>query len=122
MSYHKSKRKFGREKNQRVALLKSLALALAVEGKIKTTEAKAKELRPYFEKLITLGKTGLSEDATKRLSARRLLDARVGKIAGKIIATDLAKRYEDRAGGYTRITKMVRRLSDGAPQAIIEVI
>ncbi|MEK7135509.1 MAG: 50S ribosomal protein L17 [Patescibacteria group bacterium] len=115
MSYHKTKRKFGREKNQRVALMKSLALALAVEGKIKTTEAKAKELRPYFEKLITLGKTGTP-------ASRRLLEARVGKIAGKIIATDLSKRFEERKGGYTRITKMVRRLSDGAPQAVIEFV
>jgi len=115
MSYHKTKRKFGREKNQRVALMKSLALALATEGKIKTTEAKAKELRPYFEKLITLGKTGTP-------ASRRLLEARVGKIAGKIIATDLSKRFEERKGGYTRITKMVRRLSDGAPQAVIEFV
>lgn len=115
MSYHRTKRKFGREKNQRVALMKSLALALAKEGKIKTTEAKAKELRPYFEKLITLSKTGTP-------ASRRLLEARVGKIAGKIIATELGKKYEDRNGGYTRITKMVRRLSDGAPQAIIELV
>lgn len=115
MSYHKTNRKFGREKNQRVALMKSLALALATEGKIKTTEAKAKELRPMFEKLITLGKTGTP-------ASRRLLEARVGKIAGKIIATELGKKYEGRNGGYTRITKMVRRLSDGAPQAVIELV
>ncbi len=115
MPYHKTHRKFDREKNQRVALMKSLALALAVSGKIKTTEAKAKSLRPYFEKLITLGKTATP-------ASRRLIEARVGKIAGKIIATDLAKRFADRKGGYTRITKMTRRLSDGASQAIIEFV
>lgn len=115
MAYHRAHRKFGREKNQRVALMKSLTLALAKEGKIKTTEAKAKELRPYFEKLITLGKK-------QTLASRRLLDSRVGTLAGRIIATDLAKKFEGRSGGYTRITKMVRRASDGAPMAIIETV
>lgn len=115
MAFHKAKRKFGREKNQRVALMKSLAYALAVEGKIKTTEAKAKSLRPYFEKLITLGKTGT-------LASRRTLESRVGARAGKIIATDLSPRYKERKGGYLRITKMLRRASDGAPQAVIELV
>lgn len=115
MTYQRTARKFGREKNQRVALLKSLALALAKEEKIVTTEAKAKSLRPYFEKLVTLAKKGTP-------ASRRLIDARVGRIAGKIIATDLAKRYESREGGYTRITKMVRRLSDGAAMAVIELV
>lgn len=115
MAYQRAHRKFGREKNQRVALMKSLAYALAKEGKIKTTEAKAKELRPYVEKLITLGKK-------QTPASRRLLDSRVGEQAGRIIATDIAKRYESRSGGYTRITKMVRRASDGAPQAIIEFV
>jgi large subunit ribosomal protein L17 len=115
MAYQRTARKFGREKNQRIALMKSLALALAEKGKIKTTEAKAKSLRPYFEKLVTIAKKGTP-------ASQRLLNARVGEKAGKILATDLAKRFEDRNGGYTRITKMVRRLSDGAPQAIIEIV
>lgn len=115
MAYQRTARKFGREKNQRVALMKSLALALAKEEKIQTTEAKAKSLRPYFEKLVTLAKKGTP-------ASRRLLDARVGVIAARILATDIAKRYEGRAGGYTRITKMVRRLSDGAPMAVIELV
>ena len=95
--------------------MKSLAYALTKQEKIKTTEAKAKELRPFIEKLITLGKK-------EGLSARRLLESRVGKLAAKKIATDLSVRYKERAGGYTRITKMVRRVSDGAPQAIIEFV
>lgn len=115
MAYHKTKRKFGREKNQRVALMKSLAHALTLEEKIVTTEAKAKSLRPMIEKLVTLGKK-------QTPASRRLLEARVGKKAGAKIATDLAIRYKERAGGYTRITKMVRRLSDGAPQAVIEFV
>ncbi len=95
--------------------MKSLAYALATEEKIKTTEAKAKSLRPMIEKLITLGKK-------QTQASRRLLESRVGKIAAAKIATDLAIRYKERAGGYTRITKMVRRASDGAPEAVIELV
>lgn len=115
MAFHKAHRKFGREKNQRVALMKSLVHALATKGKIKTTEAKAKELRPVMEKLITLGKKDT-------MASRRLLEARVGKIAARKIATELSPRYKERAGGYTRITKMVPRLSDGAKIAMIEFV
>lgn len=115
MAYHKAKRKFGREKNQRVALMKSLAYALAIEEKIKTTEAKAKSLRPFMEKLITLGKK-------ESPASRRLLEARVGTRAAKKITNDISPRYKDRAGGYLRITKMVRRASDGVPQAVIEFV
>jgi large subunit ribosomal protein L17 len=95
--------------------MKSLAHSLALKGKIRTTEAKAKELRPFMEKLVTLGKR-------ETLASRRLLVSRVGALAAKKIATDLAPAYKDRAGGYTRITKMVQRKSDGAPQAIIEFV
>ena len=95
--------------------MKSLAYSLALKGKIKTTEAKAKELRPFMEKLITLGKK-------ETLASRRLLESRVGAQAAKKIATDLSKTYKERAGGYTRITKMIQRKSDGAPQAIIEFV
>ena len=83
MAYQKAHRKFGRKKNQRVALMKSLAYALARDGKIKTTEAKAKELRPFIEKLITLGKSGT-------IASRRTLESRVGALTAKKIATDLS--------------------------------
>ncbi len=95
--------------------MKSLAYALTVEGKIKTTEAKAKSLRPFIEKLVTLGKKDTQ-------ASRRLLVSRVGGEAAKIIATELSPKYKERMGGYTRITKMVRRASDGAPQAVIEFV
>lgn len=95
--------------------MKSLAYALVVTEKIKTTEAKAKELRPFIEKLITLGKK-------ETQASRRLLESRVGVRAAKKIATTLSPRFKERAGGYTRITKMVRRASDGSPQAIIEFV
>ncbi len=115
MAFHKAKRKFGREKNQRVALMKSLAYSLVLKEKIKCTESKAKSLRPYVEKLVTLGKK--STPAT-----RRVLESRVGVRAGKKIATDLSERYKERSGGYLRITKLPRRLSDGASEAIIEFV
>ncbi|KND48977.1 MAG: ribosomal protein L17 [Parcubacteria bacterium C7867-005] len=108
-------RKFGRESTQRKALIKSLGYSLVVKGKIKTTEAKAKELRPFVEKLVTLGKKGT-------IASRRELESRVGKIAAKKIATVLSPEYMNRKGGYTRITKLIKRLSDGAPMAVIEFV
>ena len=108
-------RKFGRPRNQRKALLKSLAYSLIMKGKIKTTEAKAKELRPFVEKLITLGKK-------QTLASHRLLIARVGPGAAKKVFSTHADTYKDTKGGYTRITKMIRRNSDGSPMAVIELI
>ncbi len=115
MRHHNANRKFGRETNQRKALLRSLAYSLVVKEKIKTTEAKAKELRPFVEKLVTFGKKGT-------LASRRELETRVGKIAGKKIALILSPKYKETKGGYTRITKMIRRASDGAPMAYIEFV
>ncbi len=115
MRHHNANRKFGRVANQRKALLRSLAYSLVVKEKIKTTEPKAKELRPFVEKLITFGKKGT-------LASRRLLDTRVGRIAGKKIALTLSPKYKETKGGYTRITKLIRRSSDGAPMAIIEFV
>lgn len=115
MRHHNANRKFGRKRNQRKALLKSLATSLVRDGKIKTTEAKAKELRPFVEKLVTLGKK-------ETLASRRELESRVGSRAAKKIATELSVEYKGRRGGYTRITKMVRRSSDGAPMAVIEFV
>jgi len=115
MRHHNANRKFGRERNQRKALLKSLAYSLALKGKIKTTEPKAKELRPYMEKLVTLGKK-------QTPASRRLLESRVGVQAGKKIAEELSKTYKERAGGYTRITKLPSRVSDGSRMAIIEFV
>lgn len=115
MRHHNANRKLGRKSGQRRALLSSLAYSLAVKGKIKTTEAKAKELRPYMEKLVTIGKK-------ETLASRRTLESRVGAEAAKKIAKEIAPEYKDRAGGYTRITKLVPRLSDGAPMAVIEFV
>lgn len=115
MRHHNVNRKFGREKGQRVALLRALVYALTLKGKIKTTEPKAKELRPYMEKLITLGKK-------QTLASRRILESRVGAMAAKKIAGELSVEYKGRAGGYTRITKLTPRLTDGSPMAVIEFV
>lgn len=83
--------------------------------KIETTEAKAKELRPFIEKLVTKGKKDT-------VANRRAIAVLVGENAAKKIASDISKKYEKRAGGYTRIVKMQRRLSDGSPMAVIEFV
>lgn len=116
MRHHNANRKFGRERNQRKALLKALAVALIDKEKIKTTQAKAKEIRPYVEKLVTRGKAGT-------LATRRVLISRIGnpKLVKKIVE-ELAPRYADRKGGYTRITKLPVRIKDGSPMAQIEFV
>ena len=108
-------RKFGREKGQRAALLKSLARSLILRGKMQTTLAKAKEIRPMVEKMVTRGKSAT-------LANRRLLIASLGDVraAGKLLKT--AEGYKDRTGGYLRITKMGPRAGDAAQMAVIEFV
>ena len=116
MRHGKSNRKFGLERKVRVALLRSLARALIENEKITTTEAKAKELRPYVERLVTYGKSA-------SLSKRRLaLQALGGNKESVSKLMTLAPRYKDRAGGYTRIIKMPIRKSDGAHMARIDFV
>jgi len=116
MRHHNVNRKFGRVKRQREALLKTLALNLIVRGKIKTTEPKAKELRPFVEKLVTSAKS--SDLATRRLIISRLSNR--SRETRKLF--DIASKNKDRKGGYTRILKLGRRMSDGARMAIIEFV
>ncbi len=115
MRHHNSKRKFGLEKNQRKALLRSLAQALVIREKIKTTEAKAKELRPFVEKLVTSSKAGT-------VVARRYLNAEVGLEGSKKLIETLGPKFKTRAGGYTRITKLPKRVSDGSSMSQIEFV
>lgn len=117
MRHHNSKRKFGRDKNQRKALLNSLALNLIVREKIKTTEPKAKELRPFMEKLITKAKKG--DMATRRVVISKLSNRR--KEVKKLFEV-IAPRYVDKKGGYTRVLKLGVRISDGAKMAQIELV
>jgi len=117
MRHGNNKRKFGREKNQRKALLNSLALNLIVREKIKTTEPKAKELRPFIEKLVTLAKKG--DLATRRVVISRLSNrSREVKKLFDVIAV----KYTDKKGGYTRVLKLGARKSDGAKMAVIEFV
>ncbi len=108
-------RKFGRKTDERRALLRSLARSLVLEGKIQTTEARAKEVRPLVEKLITRGRTDT-------IANRRLILSRIGDIetTQKLIKT--AEGYKGRPGGYLRIVKMAPRKGDASPMAIIEFV
>lgn len=116
MRHHNANRKLKRERNQRRALLRSLARELFLHGKIVTTEAKAKELRPYAEKLITVARAG-TQASERVVSARLANNAIVPKLVNKI-----AVNYKDRNGGYTRIVKLDPRKSDGSKMAAIELV
>lgn len=117
MRHHQQNRKLGRVRRQRTALLAGLARSLIIHGKITTTEAKAKALRPFIERLVT-------RSATDSLSARRLVASRLGnekRIVRKLFS-DVAPKYKGRAGGYTRITKIAARDGDAAPLSVIEFV
>jgi large subunit ribosomal protein L17 len=109
-------RKLGRTSSHRTALFRNMAAALIKHEQITTTVAKAKELRPYVEKLITLAKHGGLSN--RRLAHARLLDD-VQLV--KLFET-LAPRYADRNGGYTRVIKAGPRMSDNAAMAVIELV
>ncbi len=109
-------RKLGVTSTHRAAMFRNLAAALIKHEQITTTLPKARELRPYVEKLITLAKHG-------GLSNRRLAHARLLDDAQLVKLFDvLAARYADRAGGYTRVIKAGIRASDAAPLAVIELV
>ena len=116
MRHGHSGRKLQRKSGHRAALLRNLAAALIKHEQIQTTTPKAKELRPYVEKLITLAKRG-------GLSNRRLAMGRLGdETQLKKLFEVLAERYAGRDGGYTRVIKAGIRASDSAPIAIIELV
>jgi large subunit ribosomal protein L17 len=116
MRHKMSGRKLQRKSGHRTALLRNMAAALIKHEQITTTTAKAKELRPYVEKLITLAKRGGLSN--RRLAHARMLDA----IQEKKLFEVLAERYAGREGGYTRIIKAGIRASDAAPIAVIELV
>jgi len=114
MRHCKKTVKLGRTTAHRDALLANQVCSLIEHGRIKTTLAKAKAVRPLAEKLVTLGKRG-------DLHARRLAAGKLGqKDAVKKLFAEIAPRSADRKGGYTRITKLGPRMSDSAPMAYIE--
>ncbi|MCA9364100.1 50S ribosomal protein L17 [Candidatus Kaiserbacteria bacterium] len=117
MRHHNKNRIFGRTRRGRTALLRSLAISLIENGKILTTEARAKELRPYIERLVTYGKKGTL--AARRQAATKLGEPRAATI--KKLFDEIAKEYSDRSGGYTRITKAGPTLA-GRREAVIEFV
>ena len=109
-------RKLNRTSSHRIAMLRNMAASLIKHEQITTGVAKAKELRPYIEKLITLAKKGGLSN--RRLAHSRLLDdAQLVKLFAV-----LAERYKDRNGGYTRVIKAGFRASDASAMAIIELV
>ncbi len=117
-------RKLGRTSAQRKALLRDLATDLIIHERIETTEARAKELRSVVEKMITLGKRG-DLHARRQASSfirNEVADAETGQDAVQKLFSDIAPRYEERQGGYTRIMKIGPRRGDGAPVVVIELV
>src|SRR5699024_453531 len=115
-------RKLGRKTETRMALLRNLASDLIIHERLETTEAKAKELKSVAEKMVTLGKRG---DLHARRQAASFLynqEANEDDSVVQKLFDDIAGRYEDRQGGYTRVLKLGARQGDGAPMAIIEFV
>ena len=108
-------RKFHRETDQRRALLKALITALITNGKIKTTEAKAKEVRPRIEKMVSKAKV-------KDVNAIRFIRRTRAESVTKKLFDEVAPKYKERPGGYTRIVKLGQRKSDGSKMAQIEFV
>ncbi|OQX74670.1 MAG: 50S ribosomal protein L17 [Campylobacteraceae bacterium 4484_4] len=109
-------RKLGRTSSHRKALLKNMSIALINSGKIETTVPKAKELRSYFEKLLTKAKAG--DFNTHRTIFAALQD----KAATKKLIEEIAPEYKERNGGYTRIVRTRIRRGDAAEMAFIELV
>jgi large subunit ribosomal protein L17 len=118
MKHGIKKRKLSRCTGHRVSMLKNLSISLINHEQIVTTLAKAKELRPYVEKFITIARN------KNNLHGRRLLLSRLhnDKLVVDKLLTILADRYQDRTGGYSRIMKFSTRKGDCAPMAVIELV
>jgi large subunit ribosomal protein L17 len=116
MRHRKKGRALSRTASHRKATLRNLATSLFLHERIETTTAKAKELRPYAERLITLARRG--DLHARRMAARSVQDR---DVLGKLF-NDIAPRFEGRPGGYTRILKLGTRKGDAAEMALIELV
>ena len=116
MRHRKKGRNLSRSPSHRRALLRNMATSLFRHGRITTTTARAKELRPYAERLVTLARRG--DLHARRLAARRIADR---EVLGKLF-DDIGPRYAERPGGYTRILKLGTRKGDAADMALIELV
>jgi large subunit ribosomal protein L17 len=115
MRHHNANRKFGLPADARKALLRSLARNLIVREKIQTTEAKAKEIRPFVEKLVTRSRTNT-------LATKRYLVNQVGRDGAKKLIETIGPKFADRKGGYVRVIKLPRRVSDASKMALVEFV
>jgi large subunit ribosomal protein L17 len=115
MKKRKRGRKFGRQRDQRKALKKTLAVSLIKQERVQTTLAKAKELRPFVEKLVTKAKKD-------NISTYRLLQKYLPREISNKLIKEIAPKFKERAGGYLRIIRLPDRQSDGAKLAIIEFV
>ena len=115
MIHSQKTKQLGRGRNVRNALLKTMAVSLIRDEKIKTTEIKAKVLKPIVEKLVTKAKVG-------DLAAKRFIGSKIGPASVKKLVETIAPKYKDRNGGYLRITKLNVRKEDGAKMAQIEFV
>lgn len=116
MRHQKAGRKLGRDSAHRKALYANLAVALIEHGRIKTTEAKAKEVRPFVEQMITLGKRG------DLAAHRQVVSTLRSKSAAHLLFSEVAPRFAERPGGYTRVVKIGPRQGDAAPMAYLELV
>ena len=119
MRHQKKGRKLNRTASHRKALFSNLAASLVIHKKIRTTDAKGKELRTYIERLVTYAKRG--DVHGRRLIQKRITGKR-GKEIANILIHDIAPAYVDRHGGYTRLIKLNNRKNDNAPVSLIEFI
>ena len=116
MRHARAGKKLGRTSAHRKALYSNLAGALITHGRIQTTEAKAKAVKPFAEKMISLGKRGDLHARRKALAELRSQD-----VVHNLFA-EVAPRFAERPGGYTRVLKTGHRLGDGAEMALIELV
>jgi large subunit ribosomal protein L17 len=121
MKHRHTGRVFGRERNQRRALLKTLLGSLILRERITTTEAKAKEVKSLIDQIVNKAKVGRSN--TQRLPAIiRELSGYIPAVASRKILGDFGARFDGRTSGYTRVMKLDRRKSDSAKMAVIEFV
>jgi large subunit ribosomal protein L17 len=123
MRHQVAGKKLSRSKDQRAALRRILIAQLIEHERIQTTQAKAQAVRGQTERLITLAKRGIKQGDAQMVHARRLAAARLSNPQAVIkLFDDIAPRYADRLGGYTRIHKLGPRLGDNAEMVLIELI
>ena len=119
MRHQKKGRKLNRTASHRKALFSNLAASLVIHKKIKTTEAKGKELRTYVERLVTYAKRG---DLHGRRLIQKKISGKRGKEIANILIHDIAPAFADRKGGYTRLIKLNNRKNDNAPISLVEFV